>query len=543
VLRARPKRFAALPRYIARLPWIGPIQGGFVPEDPPQHVRLGAACDPLIGKALLAACLPVRRRGCRFDRLPGTGWIVPVDADAQGRFRVEAPLDWWQSAPAGVLMALLYDRSATVYDPEARINVGRGFPVDWAGQLAHFKSALPPTAVAAIAGLPDRIPEEIEQRLAELLAQPAADLEEGLIELATPAPDTLTFAVASCQYPANFLDGDVATSSYARLRRRVEAPDAPSRPACLLLIGDQVYIDATAGLFDPSALSDRYDLPYERLLRTKPLRHILRRVPLYTMLDDHEIEDNWEPPSGDPKSLDRGREYYLAYQRMAEPRPAPADRLWYAFNVGRFPFFMADTRTERDPRTAERFADARIMKEPQFKALTAWLDGQKTRNVPMFIASPASFLPRHRKATHGPAGAGALHSDGWDGYPKSFHAVVEHIARNAIRNVVFLSGDEHISFATTAAICDGRGNEVTRFHSIHSSGLYAPFSFANSSQDNLACCEVFSSGPYTCHVSTEFAPAGDGFALLHAAQDNGGWRIRCLFDREAPEPERWIDLV
>jgi cholesterol oxidase len=541
MLPERPEQFAALPRYIARLPWLGPIQGGFSAAD----VRLGAACDPLIGKALLAAFLPVRRRNGLLVRIAGTGWVAPIDADAQGRFRLDAPLAWWQHGGTGVLMVLLYDRSAAVYDPVARINIGRGFPADWAGQLAHFDPKLSATAVMRIPALPNRIPEEIEQRLDELLARPAADLEEGLIELARPAPATLTFAVASCQYPANFIDGDVAGRSYERLRRRVEAPDAGSRPACLLLIGDQVYIDATAGLFDPTALSDRYDLPYERLLQTTPLRHVLRRVPLYTMLDDHEIEDNWEPPSGCAKNLERGRAYYLAYQRMAEPPRVPADRLWYDFTAAGFPFFMVDTRTERAPRTAANVDQAQIMSPEQLQALKDWMDDnhKNRKDMPMFIASPASFLPRHRKAVHKPGGAGALRSDGWDGYPASFHAIVAHIAGKAIRNVVFLSGDEHISFATRAVVRDGAGKELTRFHSIHSSGLYSPFSFANSSQDHLVCDETIDCGAYRCETITRFAPAGDGFALMQAWQDNGRWRLRCQFDREPPEPERWIDLV
>ena len=538
---AQPRPIAALPRYIARLPWLGPIQGGFKPGG----VRLGACCDPLIGKALRAAYLPVRRRSGRFVRIAGTGWVAPIEPDAQGRFRFEARLDWWQHDGAGVLMVLLYDRSATVHDPVAGMNIGRVFPADWAGQLAHFDPQLSAAAVMRITALPGRIPEEIEQRLEELLARPAADLEEGLIELARPAPATLTFAVASCQYPANFIDGDVAGRSYERLRRRVEGTDAGARPACLLLIGDQVYIDATAGLFDPSALSDRYDLPYERLLQTTPLRHVLRRLPLYTMLDDHEIEDNWEPPSGCAKNLARGRAYYLAYQRMAEPPRLPADRLWYDFTAAGFRFFMADTRTEREARTAANIAKAQIMSPEQLQALKNWMDDnhENREGMPMFVASPASFLPRHLKAVQKPGGAGALRSDGWDGYPASFHAIVEHIAGKAIRNVVFLSGDEHISFATTAIVRDGAGRELTRFHSIHSSGLYSPFSFANSSRDNLACAETIDCGAYRCEVRTQFPAPGDGFALMQAWRESGHWRIRCLFDREPPEPDGWIDLV
>ncbi|HEV2430440.1 MAG TPA: alkaline phosphatase D family protein, partial [Burkholderiales bacterium] len=329
---------------------------------------------------------------------------------------------------------------------------------------------------------------------------------------------------------------------YERLQARLTDAVERLRPRCLLLVGDQVYIDPTAGFFDPSTLSDRYDLPYERLLQTKPLRQVLRRVPLHTMLDDHEIEDNWEPPSGGVDNLEKGRKYYLAYQRMAWPPPPPPVRLWYRFEANGFPFFMADTRTERQPRDAGCIGTARIMKDDQFTELTSWLSRQD-KDMPKFIATPAAFLPRHRRATHGPSGAGALRSDSWDGYRASFDALVKHVADNRIQNVVFLSGDEHISFATTAVVSDRSGNAVTRILSVHSSALYAPFAFANSTQENLAGDDSFDSGSYRLTVTSTFAAPGDGFALLRTWRDNGRWHVCCLFDREPPEPEVWIDLA
>ena len=531
------------PYYLARLPWIGPVLGEAFPEGAERYVRLGCAADPLLGEALLAAFLPVERTRGHFARPRGSGWVTKFHGDAAGRFRFEAPLEWWDGPIAGVLMLLLYDRSDTLYqaglpsDGASKRTRQRDFPLTWEGQLKAFSSALDPTNPDPIGPLPEKIREEIEHRIGQLLEQPAEDLEAGLIELDRQAtPSELTFAVASCQYPAGFLDRDVAQRSYERLRIRVEDPDARLRPKCLLLLGDQVYVDATAGVFDPSTLSDRFDLPYERLLQMEPLRHILRRIPTYTMLDDHEIEDNWEPPSGNQKSLDYGREYYLAYQRLAAPRPIPPDRLWYRFCINGFPFFMVDTRTERDPRTAGSLASAHIIKPVQFRALLDWLDEHAGSDVPKFIASPAAFLPRHRKATHAQARAGGLRSDAWDGYPASFDALVEHIARRGIRNVVLLSGDEHISFATKAVIRDAKGAEVTRILSIHSSGLYAPFAFANSTRDALAHDETFPAGGYTCQASTEFAAAGDGFALLRTYRNGARWHVEYLFDRE-PQPD------
>lgn len=523
-------RHRAPPRYSAALPWIGPIQG-FTSA---KGLEVGAATDPLLGEALAATFLPVRRAGGRFVRAPESGWVAPVKADEDGRFHMEAPLDWWQERIAGVLMLLFYDRSSTLYyagpksGPRGRKR-RRPFPDTWAGQLRAYRSTLDPAATVPIEDLPKRMRMEIEARVAALLEAAAPELEEGLIERdGPPEPERLSFAVASCQYPANFIDGGIAQRSYERLRARLEAGDPASRPRCLLLLGDQVYIDPTAGLFDPAALSDRYDLPYERLLRLPALRHILRRIPAFTTPDDHELEDNWEPGSGKAENLERGRQYFFRYQRMASAPPAFPERLWQAFSVNGFPFFMLDTRTQRQPRRAGNLDSAQILDPRQWEALEAWLEQHAASDVPKFITSPAAFLPRHRRAVN--HRAGALHSDAWDGYPASLEALIARIAERGMRNVVFLSGDEHISFATTAIVRRPDGSEAARILSIHSSGLYAPFAFANSSQDSLACEERFTAGRYLCEVATRFAARGDGFALVRASKNDGAWEVRCEFD-------------
>lgn len=545
MLRARDRQLDIPPRYLAQLPWIGPILGHLSGSG--QELYIGGGADPLLGEALAAAFVPVVCQGEHFVRAPSRGWVRPIRGDGSGRFRLRARTEWWQAGIDGVLMILLYDRSTglrELSDPKKR-HGDRGFPDTWDGQLQALEATTSAAGFGEIEKLPREMHGEIERRIGQLLEQPAKNLELGLIELDTRAvPSEINFAVASCQYPAGFLDGDIAERSYRRLRKCVEDP--ASRPRCLLLLGDQVYIDATAGLFDPSTLSDRYDLPYERLLRMEPLRHVLRRVPAYTMLDDHEIEDNWEPGSGSAENLAKGRSYYLAYQRLAFPPPTSPAQLWYQFDVDGFPFFMADTRTEREARAVGNIGTARIMNDKQLDGLMVWLNAQAGSDVPKFIASPASFLPRHLKATHDDQRAGSLRSDAWDGYPASFHALVDHIARKGIRNVVFLSGDEHISFATTALIrARDSGNELARILSIHSSGLYAPFAFANSTLDNLARREIFPSGDYSCEVSTEFAAPGDGFARLRVWRENGRWAVHCSFDREPPSqsPAKRFDLA
>ncbi len=94
--------------------------------------------------------------------------------------------------------------------------------------------------------------------------------------------------------PPGFIDEPVAYRSYGKIVERLEA-SAGIKPRFAVFAGDQVYVDPTAGLYDPASEDDRYRLPYEAWLRQRNVRNALRRIPSFMLLDDHEIDDNWEP--------------------------------------------------------------------------------------------------------------------------------------------------------------------------------------------------------------------------------------------------------
>jgi hypothetical protein len=341
-------------------------------------------------------------------------------------------------------------------------------------------------------------------------------------------------------------DRYVAEASYRRLAQLLDQSDRATWPSCLVLVGDQVYVDATAGLFDPTSRYDLFERPYERLFRDQgPVGEVTRRVPMYAMLDDHEIEDNWEPiaepcdPEETKKSLHRldcGRSAYLKFQRDGVPLGAgvPPSQLWYPTSVSGFPFFMADTRTDRMARTAQTVERALIISKPQWDDLVAFLAVPATLDLPKFIASPSILLPRRQRAIQD-LPASALRSDAWDGYPASLYALLAHLADKELRNVVFLSGDEHISCVTRAEIVSPEGRTAV-IHSVHSSPLYGPFPFANSVRDDLAHDEPsfqfdVAGRRYECKLGTRFPPAGDGFAVLKVSNDGSGWHMSCDFHR------------
>jgi len=343
------------------------------------------------------------------------------------------------------------------------------------------------------------------------------------------------------------IDDEVAQASYRRLARRLDGPDEKSKPQFLLLIGDQVYVDATAGFFDPTNEFDRFVHPYYNLFALDSVQDVARRLPTYTMIDDHEIEDDWEPKVWTSREPIKGAgvKAYLKYQRAGgSPQQAPVndstDPLWYPFKSHGISFFVADTRTERSPRTAAKIESAAIMSNGQFEEIENWLLATKEPveecAKPKFIATPVPLLPRRRRAIQHGHPASALRSDSWDGYPDSLHRLLAFIAHHKIRGVVFLSGNEHLSNAVEATISES-GSKPVRILSILSSGLHSPFPFANAIEADYELPDAFSfpygskAAQYSCGVTKREFVSGDGFAIVRLLCVAGKWKVAWSFDR------------
>jgi cholesterol oxidase len=362
------------------------------------------------------------------------------------------------------------------------------------------------------------------------------------------SPSALTFSLASCQYQSDFLDRmpDDATvdgpadASLLALGRLLNKPGGPS---LMLFVGDQVYVDATAGLFDAKAQDGQYRLPYERQGESRGSKAALQslRVKVHMMPDDHEIIDNWEPgepppPPGGSTTLALGTAAYWKYQRLTPPKP----QIWHAMEHCGLPFFLADARTERKGRNADNWAMQTIMSETQFSALCKWMTIDKHKTLPKFVSTASALFPRSLAVARDPACA--LHSDTWDGYPKSMHDLLAHACDNQVTGLVFLSGDEHISNWVEVSVSNLDTGKSCKLHSVHSSALYAPYPFANAMPEDFARCETFLfpdrlEGRYRCQVRTVFAPQGDGFALLTAMRVGSGWDLAVAFHNAAgPKP-------
>ena len=375
------------------------------------------------------------------------------------------------------------------------------------------------------------------------------------------APRRVAFALASCQYPPGLVEEFVAYASLRRLHGLLlgREPGEPP-PARLFMVGDQVYVDATAGLFDPVGRRDVHEGAWDKLEASPAHAALLaHRIPVHALIDDHEIGDNWEPhpDAREPQAVARqaqavaqmvaGRDAFLRHARPGRPRPEPIGDsplpLWESLRADGLRFFLSDTRTERRPRNAATVATARIMSDAQFGCLLGWLDECHREDLadpaggarPKFVVSPAIVLPRKLALAEAAHPALALRSDAWDGYPASLHALLEHIARQRIRNVVFLSGDEHLSCVARAELRVGAAPPIV-VHSVHASALHAPYPFANAEPTDFAADETFAfdstqagAGSITCRVTTRFARIREGFATIVVEIDGAQWRAQARF--------------
>jgi choline dehydrogenase-like flavoprotein/pimeloyl-ACP methyl ester carboxylesterase len=542
---------------MAEVPWLGPV----LDERDDTGWKIAVAPNPKLGQPAAVAVVPVQKEEGRWQMqgaLSGRH-IIWLDqpiycgvqfTDEQRWYEVKLSNHWDDTNT--VLVLLVYNQAPVV-----------GKPPLLKPRLREMDQEMSRAAIrrAIDAYLNDVSAEELRAGLMTRPPQDAASAEH------------LSFAAASCQYPPGPLDPTLAGDSYRRLHDLLGKPNAPE---FLVLSGDQVYVDATNGLMDPSAADDRYELPYEKFLRAPSVRRVLKRLPVYTMLDDHEIENNWEPGvrSSDEyvAKMQDGKRAYLKFQRPLNAPDSPV--VWYEKSLRGFPFFFADTRTERQARTALDIDNARIMDHEacvmdhmdpkkvhtaQFRALTSWLEAHKNDPTPVFVVSPAILLPRHLVTKC--SKASALCSDAWDGFPYSFRRLLAHIAREQIHNVVFLSGDEHHSCIASAKLTARDPKTLApmgsvMIHLIHSSALYAPYVFANGTPADLAGDEAFEfDDPDTkreactisCEVRTDFAPCvGSGFAVIECERAEADrWQLRCKFhiDGCPPMPARDIRVT
>lgn len=478
---------------VGRPPYLGPILTG-AQANGSMSIKLGTSPnlswpESIVVVELDEALNPVRP--LRYET------VSAFDVDDNGMMSIELVLEG-----AGLVL-MLYDEHPALLDA----TFGDGVEYPLSGREYNE-------------GDEARIVDAIKLSL-EL---PGELLETGVVEAPSAvSADRVTLAFGSCQFPAGLLDGEIAYDAWKGLLARINLGEAPD---ALLLLGDQVYVDPTGGLFDPARLADRYRIPYERWLSADPVQRVLGRIPTAMMLDDHELENDWEP-AGDPErdvALAAGERAFVSYQ-FDGARHRDPHKFWGEPNAAPVPVFMLNSRTDRQARDGQ--GESRLFSEQQLSHCEAWLVNAP-RDVPKVITSASLPLPRHYPPVGGEHHSEVL--DGWDGYPGSIRRLLTFIARERIDNVVFLSGDEHLPIAATATLWQG-GSEAGKIVSLHAAALYAPIPFANARPEDFVLHDEFEVAPdIRCHVSAETFSPDFGFSYVTFTRSASGWVAHVCFE-------------
>ena len=355
----------------------------------------------------------------------------------------------------------------------------------------------------------------------------------------------LTLALASCRYPGWLVDRERADAVFGHLRSQMEAKEKV--PAALLLVGDQIYADATAGAFDPKDRRERFYDAYREAWTAPNARDVLSRLPVYMMMDDHEAGDNWHRQdfldAEEREMRGHGIDAVMRYQWMHSPGNPfdgkPPACFYYDFKIGTFPVFVCDTRSGRSGRE-------RILDRQQFENLKQWLRASQ-REVggrPKFVVSPSVVVP-FLKTTAQPAYA--ARSDGWDGFPAQLAELFAFVFLERVENVVFLCGDAHLSMRSDIWFEDEKGQTGPKAFCIVGSPMYAPYPFANAKLEEYQTdgrpLALPGAAAVMWHRVIETA-ARDNFALVTVEREGRSWTVESRFLPEEPKaPEAQHDIA
>lgn len=349
--------------------------------------------------------------------------------------------------------------------------------------------------------------------------------------------DTL-IAASSCQYPPDFFRQRESYKSLGAIAEHFSKPENEQFYKVMMLAGDSIYADATAGLMDAKDPHERFTQQYHKLKNGWAWRKFVPHERLFS-IDDHELINDWAPlDDKHPDSqlhaqrvdtLTEGKKAFIAEMKIAD---GSDNRAYYNWIVNCTPIFVMDARTEREARNAVNIKYAKMIHDNQMDSLCRWIDkaaeedrGKPDAAVrPKIIMSGSMLLPRLCSTAEGwkkkeyPF-ASSLRSDGWDGFPRTLHRVLAYIAEKGLRRVIFLSGDAHIPSISEVHV-KSESHGTANILSVHASGLNAPLPFANAKAEDFQANESFSistpkgTNALDVSVKTTFPKIGDGFCTI-----------------------------
>ncbi|MBK8877673.1 MAG: alkaline phosphatase D family protein [Haliscomenobacter sp.] len=267
-------------------------------------------------------------------------------------------------------------------------------------------------------------------------------------------PDSIRLVVISCNaYEAGYFN------AFQAIGDKKEKIDA------VVHLGDYIYEGFSARFIE---LSDRIPLPKKELVtlldyRTRyaqyrldaQLRYAHQRHPFIHIWDDHEIANDayqtgaqGHNPEEEGDFEERKKHARKAFYEWVAIKDQPA--LFRKVSFGELAeLFLLDGRLEG--RTEQMAPTERGFTSPDRRLLgqrqSEWLiDGlTKTKATWKLIGNPVLFAEYNFSPVI--PNIATRKADNWSGYPGERNEVLSSFSLNSIRNILFLSGDSHCSWA------------------------------------------------------------------------------------------------
>ncbi|MED5578685.1 MAG: alkaline phosphatase D family protein [Nitrospinota bacterium] len=200
------------------------------------------------------------------------------------------------------------------------------------------------------------------------------------------------------------------------------------KPDFFIYLGDTIYADYPSKEF--FADLSHYRWKYRENRDDKPLQEFLKKIPVYAVWDDHEVENNFNSSWGPQIATARRafREYWPVKSKEKKI-------LYYSFSWSPLAdFFILDTRQFRSAKTDENgeAPDATMLGKKQKKWFKKAIS--KSKAPFKFIISSVPFNTYKNV-------------DKWSGYVTERDEIKNHITRNNIRGIVTISADIHRAIA------------------------------------------------------------------------------------------------
>ncbi|MFM9970302.1 MAG: alkaline phosphatase D family protein, partial [Burkholderiales bacterium] len=332
-----------------------------------------------------------------------------------------------------------------------------------------------------------------------------------------PGRDAAVKLVATtCRYPGFAFESErVDAASY----KLIAASHGDA--AAMLMLGDQIYADATANILDTLTTLEKYEERYYDLFTADYFAKAVRSIPCYMTPDDHEFQDAWSKPD------DRLRcDQFAAAKRSLEVfqlshSPWSANQASvsydYRFFVGKVGVYAMDTLSNKDTAAPGALC---LVSNQQLIDFRDWLVNETTNVTHVILATGAVIASGFKQGLAPDKTADSHRAQGLDNW-QMFNAqrtrLIEIIEEHrAGKHLLLLSGDYHCA---AQAVIQRNGQKIAS--AVVVPPAYAPMSYLNASIGELAALETL--GNYVISLLPGSAREGSGFAVIKTS--DAGWDV------------------